>query len=1341
MVRLSEELIDYNIERRRHEGFVGREALLARLDRLLVEDGADRWVVVTGGPGMGKSALLAAWLARREAAGAAVPHHFIRRGEYDWDDPAKLVGSLVAQIEHRFPGQREPEADERSHPAARLAAMLSRVSAGELAPCGERLVVMIDGLDEYDRPPGAPTGDPLAAFLLHALPRGVSFLCASRPKHPYVDRLAARDGGLVRIDLDERASAADNAATVRAFWERAAPPLGLDARFIDEAVARAGGNLQHAATLRNHLAGLPAERRRVEDIPRGLAALLEKSWQRIAVDRAARHGLGILCAAREALTLDELAAVAGWTGAEQRQSFVGGARELLVETQRPDGQNEYRLHHDSIRAHIAAALGAGALRAHHAELAQQLASWSPLPDAAARRYALRHALIHRAEAADWAGAWRLAADMGFLEAKCRELGAHDVEADVARVAERCRVSGDELLARRFADVARALVCEAHWLRDAPEAVAPLVWNRLRRSRWSEDEIAARLQLPAGARFLRVRYTVARESAALVRDLAGHAWETVACAVTSGSGRVVSASFDRTLKVWDLVRGRVRTTLGGHTSWVTACAVMADGARAISGADDGTLKVWDLEHGRVLATLRGHTGQVNACAATADGRRVISGSNDGTLKVWDLERELELATLRGHADWVRTCAVTADDRRVVSGSYDGTLKVWDLERAHALATFEGHTDWVRACAVTADGRRVVSASRDGTLKVWDLERGRELATMKGHTGWVLACAVTADGRHAVSGSADGTVRIWDVETGGMRAVLKGHADWVRSCAVTADGRHAVSGSADGTLKVWDLERALATPSGDADRVNACAVTADGRRMVSGLADGTLAIWDMERGRVLSSLEGHAGPVNACAVTMDGRRAISGSEDGTLKVWDPDRGAVLATLEGHAAGVRACAMAADGRRAVSGSADGTLKVWDLERRRVLATWGGHAGAVLACAMTADGRRVASGSADGTLKVWDPKRGRVLATLEGHAGAVNACAVTADGRRVASGSADGTLKVWDLERGRMLASLEGHAGAVSACAMTADGRHVVSASADRTLKVWDLETYDCLFTHRGEAAFTAVAATAAAIAAGDASGTVCLLDWPPPERRASPLRVGRCRERPRGSRPARESTRKRTILFLASNPGGTDPRAPGREARAIQAELERSGFRHRFKLVTRWAAEPLDLLRELRKLRPTVVHFSGQVGRGVAREHRAGPARHREVAGARARGLLFHGSDGRAQVVSAAALQRTIDAAGASVKLVVLNACYSEAHAKALLAHVDCVVGMNGSIHDDAARHFAIGFYGGLGELESVAAAYAQGCAAIDLEGLPDGACPRLKVRPGVDAGRLVLAAGAR
>src|SRR5262249_55900977 len=197
------------------------------------------------------------------------------------------------------------------------------------------------------------------------------------------------------------------------------------------------------------------------------------------------------------------------------------------------------------------------------------------------------------------------------------------------------------------------------------------------------------------------------------------------------------------------------------------------------------------------------------------------------------------------------------------------------------------------------------------------------------------------------------------------------------------------------------------------------------------------------------------------------------------------------------------------------------------------------------------------------------------------------------------------------------------------------------------------------------------------------------------------------------------KHTILFLAANPLGTDRLALDREARAIQEELERSSFRDRFELVTRWAVRPLDLLRELRKLKPTVVHFSGHGGRGERGEPRSGAGARRDVASelggddgddgddrdAEHHGLFFQGPDGRPQFVSTAALEETFGAAGSSVKLVVLNACYSDVQAEALLAHVECVVGMGGSIQDDAAKNFAIGFYGGLGERQSVQAAYKQ------------------------------------
>jgi len=465
----------------------------------------------------------------------------------------------------------------------------------------------------------------------------------------------------------------------------------------------------------------------------------------------------------------------------------------------------------------------------------------------------------------------------------------------------------------------------------------------------------------------------------------------------------------------------------------------------------------------------------------------------------------------------------------------------------------------------------------------------------------------------------------------------------------------------------------------------------------------------------------------ALMTDGYRVVSGAFDGKLKVFDLISGQVLAAISGPPVPVSACTVTTNARSLVSGLGDGTLNVWDLESGRTRPPLRGHANSVTACAVFLNDRRVLSASEDKTLKAWDLETGRVLATLQGHYDWVTACAISPDGQYVVSGSKDQTLKIWDLATGRALATLEGHTDRVTACAVTPDGRHVVSASNDQTLKIWDLATYTCRMTHRGDAGYRAIAVSVTTVIAGDAAGAVWFLDLPrsvassidatpralePPTSDASP-----------SPRVLGSPVTTNTILFMAANPTGTDMRALAEQARAIQSELERAGHRDRFAFETRWAAQPLDLLRDMVKLKPTVVHFCG--GRLAGGAGAAPPA-----------GVSFQGSDRRAQMVFGKALAQAFASVG-SVKLVVLDACYSDDHADSIATHIDCVVGMAGGTVDSAATSFSIGLYGGLGEGESVAAAFKQGCAAIGMTNTGDPDQPRLRVRPGVDASRLVLA----
>ncbi|MTJ40872.1 WD40 repeat domain-containing protein, partial [Dolichospermum sp. UHCC 0406] len=131
------------------------------------------------------------------------------------------------------------------------------------------------------------------------------------------------------------------------------------------------------------------------------------------------------------------------------------------------------------------------------------------------------------------------------------------------------------------------------------------------------------------------------------------------------------------KVWNLETGEEQSTLSGHSSYVRAVAVTADGKRVISGSYDNTVKVWNLETGEEQFTLSGHSDSVHAVAVTADEKWVISGSYDNTVKVWNLETGEEIATFIGDSPFY-SCAVTPDGLTIVAGDAAGRVHFLKLE---------------------------------------------------------------------------------------------------------------------------------------------------------------------------------------------------------------------------------------------------------------------------------------------------------------------------------------------------------------------------------------------------------------------------------------------------------------------------------------------------------------------------------------------------------------------------------------------------------------------------------------------------------------------------------------
>jgi hypothetical protein len=161
---------------------------------------------------------------------------------------------------------------------------------------------------------------------------------------------------------------------------------------------------------------------------------------------------------------------------------------------------------------------------------------------------------------------------------------------------------------------------------------------------------------------------------------------------------------------------------GHTQSVTSAAYSPDGRRIVSASYDNTMKVWDAENGTELRSLSGHNVDVWSVAFSPDGRRIVStggddsrGLMDETVEVWDTETGRLLFSLSGHTNWVYSAAYSPDGRRIVSASYDGTTRLWDVATGNEIAQLVSFDDGEWLC-FTPNGYYAASPKGDAYLNV-------------------------------------------------------------------------------------------------------------------------------------------------------------------------------------------------------------------------------------------------------------------------------------------------------------------------------------------------------------------------------------------------------------------------------------------------------------------------------------------------------------------------------------------------------------------------------------------------------------------------------------------------
>lgn len=597
------------------------------------------------------------------------------------------------------------------------------------------------------------------------------------------------------------------------------------------------------------------------------------------------------------------------------------------------------------------------------------------------------------------------------------------------------------------------------------------------------------------------------------SIRGHTSLVLSVAFFPDGNRILSGSYDRTIRIWDAETGlQLGRSLEGHQSSVTSVAVSPDGKRIASGSFDNTVRVWEAQKGVEVAKHCGHADPVLCVAFSPDGERIVSSSKDGTICVWDREGGLQLYWSLPKKPSVNAVAFSPDGGLIASGSSDTALCIWDAKTGSQVGkACWGHLGPVLSVAFSPDGRRVVSASSDHTLRLWNLETCSQVGRLSGHSTQVSSVSWSSDGQRIVSGSNDYTVRVWNAETGKpVDGPMRGHTGLVNSVAFSPDGKRIVSGSSDHTLHVWDTE--TISPTGDhrdgfTGLIYSVCFSCDGSRILSGIqvrGKDVIRTWDAETGlQAGDDIRGHRYPITAIKCSSDGTRIVSASVDCTMRLWDARTGLQIGKpLSGHSRIIYSMQLSSDGKRIVSCSEDFTIRIWDSETgSQIGEPLDSRPALPFTVATSPNGRLIASGSNDYAIRLWDSEtRSEVCKPLAGHTHWVASVAFSPDGKHIASGSYDHTVRIWDADTatpqgdplyghsnsvycvvfspdGSLLASssgdttirlwntttwspagvpLKGHAGRVMSVAFSNDGKRLLSFSTDNTIRVWDIEPF---------------------------------------------------------------------------------------------------------------------------------------------------------------------------------------------------------------------------------------------------------------------------------------------
>lgn len=300
------------------------------------------------------------------------------------------------------------------------------------------------------------------------------------------------------------------------------------------------------------------------------------------------------------------------------------------------------------------------------------------------------------------------------------------------------------------------------------------------------------------------------------------------------------------------------TLEGHTDLITDAALTPDTTKIISASRDGTINVWDLMTGRCLHALRTCDKSSPRITLTPENNVIaewVSPSLNKMIHVWNITTGEYLQSLESCTLGKRT--VTNDGSKIISigdnrlNIDNKNLLVWDTKIFDCLYMLQGHTDSIYNFVVTNDNTKIISFSDDQTIKVWDIKTGGCLHTIAWREDKIKNFAVTSDGTKLLSVLDKKICNIWDLNTGNCVTITV-PKKWDKRFIFSPDNRKIIFITNNCTIELWDLitGKHLYTQTIQSGRIHAINFITNNKALI--YCDNALELRDIDTGIQLQLL---------------------------------------------------------------------------------------------------------------------------------------------------------------------------------------------------------------------------------------------------------------------------------------------------------------------------------------------------------------------------------------------------------------------------------------------------------------------------------------------------------